>query len=348
MTAERLYELIGRFGDRRIGVIGDFFLDKYIEFDPSLAEISLETGRIANQVVNVRHSPGAAGNIVSNLVSLGAREVIAIGFTGDDGEGYELRQDLSRFGCRTDHLLLAPERSTPVYLKPCDVTTPGIAGESERYDTKNRQPLPEHIERQLIDSLPELLSQIDALIIADQVEEEDCGAVTSRVRNALEQLAADHPEVIFWVDSRRRIGSFAGCIIKPNQFEAIKAVFGEETGDLNLERATEAGRILNKRSGKPVFLTASERGIMVFQDGGFEKIRGVKIDEPIDPTGAGDSATAGAVLALASGAKPAEAALIANLVASVTVCQIGTTGTAKTSDLPGRLELWQGESDIEF
>ncbi|MEN6582996.1 MAG: PfkB family carbohydrate kinase, partial [Armatimonadota bacterium] len=266
MTNTRLNELIEHFADRKIGVMGDFFLDKYIEFDPSLAEISLETGKVANQIVNVRHSPGAAGNIVSNLVSLGAREVSAIGFTGDDGEGYELRQDLTRIGCRTDHLLCVPERSTPVYLKPRDVTVSGLAGENERYDTKNRRKLPENVEQQLINLLPEALSQLDALIIADQAEEENCGVVTSRVRTALEQYAANNPEMVFWVDSRRRIGSFANCILKPNQFEAVSAVFPEAGSNFDLKKAIEAGRILNSRTGKPVFLTASERGLLVFHD----------------------------------------------------------------------------------
>ncbi len=339
MTAQRLGELVGRFGDRRIGVIGDFFLDRYIEIDPSLAEISLETGKIANQVVSVRHSPGAAGTIVNNLVSLGAREVTAIGFTGDDGEGYELRQDLAGLGCRADHLLCVPARSTPTYLKPRDASVTGLAGERERYDTKNRAPLPEDVERKLIDALSRTLPEIDALIVADQVDEADCGVVTSRVREVIGALAARNPDVAFWVDSRSRIGLFANCFLKPNQSEAVAAVF-PGCAEFDIGKAVEAGRILAARAGKPVFVTASERGILVFHDGGYDEVPGVRVDGPIDPTGAGDSATAAAVLALASGAELAEAALIANLAASITVCQIGTTGTAAPSELPGRLQLW--------
>jgi sugar/nucleoside kinase (ribokinase family) len=69
-------------------------------------------------------------------------------------------------------------------------------------------------------------------------------------------------------------------------------------------------------------------------------VRGVRVPEPTDPTGAGDSATAGAVLALCAGASPAEAALVANLVASITVQQLGTTGTARPEELAPRLEMW--------
>ncbi|HET6424389.1 MAG TPA: PfkB family carbohydrate kinase, partial [Planctomycetaceae bacterium] len=68
---------------------------------------------------------------------------------------------------------------------------------------------------------------------------------------------------------------------------------------------------------------------------------GLSVRGPIDPTGAGDSATAGAVLALISGATPAEAALVGNLVASVTVRQLGTTGTASGQQLQEALQDWR-------
>ncbi|HEX2999354.1 MAG TPA: PfkB family carbohydrate kinase [Armatimonadota bacterium] len=48
---------------------------------------------------------------------------------------------------------------------------------------------------------------------------------------------------------------------------------------------------------------------------------------PIDICGAGDSVMAGCALALCAGARPEEAALIGNLAASLTIQQIGVTGT---------------------
>ena len=70
-------------------------------------------------------------------------------------------------------------------------------------------------------------------------------------------------------------------------------------------------------------------------------VPGVRLDGPTDPTGAGDSATASAVLALAAGAELPEAALLGNLVASITVEQLATTGTARCEELPDRLALWR-------
>lgn len=345
MTQARLAELTARFSSRRVAVMGDFFLDKYMECDPLLAETSLETGKTAHQVVQVRHSPGAAGNIVSNLAALGAKHVLAVGFTGDDGEGYELRQDLHAMGCDTCHLLTEPSRYTPVYLKPRTHGIKGLEGERERYDTKNRTPLPRDLEDSFIAMLPELLAQLDALIIADQVSEPDCGVITARVRESLKQAARTHPNLIVWVDSRERVGQFCGCTLKPNRQEAILGAFGADEPSADFQRVIEAGNILQARAEKPVFLTMSDQGILMFDKNGYERVPSVRIDGPTDPTGAGDSTTAGAVLAMASGAIPTEAALVGNLTASITICQIDTTGTASISDLPGRLELWHSQQE---
>jgi rfaE bifunctional protein kinase chain/domain len=340
VTRGRLTELISAFGAKTIVVFGDFFLDKYLDFDPHLAEVSLETGKTANQVVCVRHSPGAAGTVVGNLVALGAGGVVPFGFTGDDGEGYELRQDLAKLGCRTDFLLSAPERRTPTYLKPQNVRVPGLDGENERYDTKNREHLPERIGANLLDALTGLLPGVDAVIIADQVDEDECGVITSAVRDRLARMARAHPEVVFFADSRQRIGLFRSVMTKPNQSEAVRAVFGD-LDKVTDERVVAAGDQLNRRTRSTVFLTRSSRGMLIFEHGGHCEVGGVRLDGPIDPTGAGDSATAGAVLSLACGGSAVEAAITANLVASITVQCIGTTGTATPEQLPERLELWK-------
>ena len=67
-----------------------------------------------------------------------------------------------------------------------------------------------------------------------------------------------------------------------------------------------------------------------------KRIPAVKVEGPIDIVGAGDAATAGIVSALCCGASTEEAALIANLAASITVQQIGTTGTATREGILNR------------
>src|SRR5665213_323134 len=142
MRLPRLNELMTRFPGHRMAVLGDFFLDKYLEVSPELAEPSLETGRVAHQVMAVRRYPGAAGTVVNNLAALGAGKLHAIGAVGDDGEAYDLCQRLNRIGCSTAGLLRCSELLTPTYLKPRDQNLAGLAGEHSRYDTKNRVPTP--------------------------------------------------------------------------------------------------------------------------------------------------------------------------------------------------------------
>ena len=342
LSPERLESLLARFSQARIAVIGDFFLDKYLEIDPRLAEMSLETGAMAHEVVRIRHSPGAAGTVVSNLSSLGAGALHAIGFSGDDGESYELRKDLAGLRCDTKHLACDPERRTPTYLKPRDATDPSLAGEHNRYDIKNRVATPGAIEERLIAALDALLPNVDALIVMDQVEECDCGVVTARVAKAIAHCALRFPEVIFWADSRRRIHQFSRVIIKPNQFEAVGWQNPPPDATLELSRLADAVARLRARNQAPVVATCGAAGMLV-SDPQLTMVPGVRVDGPIDPTGAGDSATAGTVLALAAGASLPEAALVGNLVASITVQQLAMTGTASREEIPSRLALWAAQ-----
>ena len=340
MDADRLRDLVLRFRACRVAVLGDFFLDKYLDVDPALAEVSLETGKPAHQVVSVRCSAGAAGTVVNNLAALGAGEVHALGFTGDDGEGYELRRALQRVGCDVRALFKADDRFTPTYLKPRDCGNPTLAGEHARYDTKNRRPAPGRVQNRVLDHLTALLPDIDAVIVLDQVEEAECGCVTERVREALAALAGRFPEKVFWADSRCRIGLFRNMIIKVNAREAVREVLGASAAGEEDSVVSHATQKLRSRTGKPVVVTAGDRGIWV-SDPSPVLVPAVRVEGPIDPTGAGDSATAAAVLALCAGATLQEAALVANLAASITIQQLATTGTATAGQLGPRLEMWR-------
>ncbi len=342
VEADRLKEIIRRFSACRIAVLGDFFLDKYLDIDPALAEISLETGKTAHQVVSIRCSPGAAGTVVNNLASLGTGSLHVLGFTGDDGEGFELRRSLRNLGCDTSGLLTLKDRFTPTYLKPRDFRTADLSGEHERYDTKNRVSTPQGVQEKVLSCLDSLLASVDAVIILDQADEDECGIVTAGVREGLAHLAARCPAKIFWADSRRRIGLFRNVIIKVNAREAVEEVFPGNGGTRGDEIIVEATLELRRRTGRPVFVTAGRRGVWV-SDPEPALVRAVRVDEPTDPTGAGDSATAGAVLALCAGASLREASLVANLVASITVQQLATTGTASPDQLVPRLETWRSQ-----
>ena len=72
------------------------------------------------------------------------------------------------------------------------------------------------------------------------------------------------------------------------------------------------------------------------ENGEPQKVPGLKVSGPIDICGAGDSTTAGIVSALCAGASPAQAAHLGCLVASITIQQIGVTGTASPAQVLAR------------
>lgn len=339
LSMDRLEEIVSRFSSSRVAVVGDFFLDKYLDVAPSLEEPSVETGKPAHQVAAVRCFPGAAGTVVSNLSALGTGNLHAVGFTGDDGESFELRRGLTNLGCSTDHLHTCADRFTPTYLKPRNMTVPGLAGEHSRYDTKNRKPTPSEIERAVIVSLDAVVSQVEGVIILDQVEARDCGVVTGGVRARLAELAKAYPDVFFWADSRRRIHEFQNVIIKPNEFEAVGNEDPRPGDTVDLHELKAAVSELRAKTGAPLFITRGASGMYV-SDPEWTAVPGVRVAGETDTTGAGDSATAGCVLALCAGASFVEAAVMGNLVASITIQQLATTGTARPEELMPRLQVW--------
>lgn len=339
LSQQRLAHLMKRFPAARIAVVGDFFLDKYLYVDRSLEELSVETGKPAHQVVEVRTAPGAAGTVISNLAAMGAGTLVAVGMTGDDGEGFELRKGLDRLNCSTDYLHKVHDRHTPTYLKPRDVHDSSLAGEHSRYDTKNRYATSAETQEKIIASIDSLLPELDAIVVMDQVDEEDCGVVTGVVREALAHRAQTCPDVVFWADSRRNIRRFRHVIIKPNQFEAVGHDSPGPDDEVELARLRIAVEKLRQQNGATVVATRGPSG-MVIRDTDWTLVPGVKVAGEIDPTGAGDSVSAGAVMALCAGAELSEAVVVGNLVASITVRQIATTGFARPEQLPERLSLW--------
>ncbi|MFO7948403.1 MAG: carbohydrate kinase, partial [Armatimonadota bacterium] len=171
MTEARFISILQRFTDVSVAVVGDYFLDKYLIIDPDLSEPSLETGLEAFQVVDRRISPGAAGTVVSNLHALGIGAIHAIGLTGRDGEGFELRQGLSAWDVDMQHLLEHPGGFTPTYTKPMIKQPDEGEKESNRIDIVNREPLPADIQRAIIEAAEECLAAVDAIIIAEQIED---------------------------------------------------------------------------------------------------------------------------------------------------------------------------------
>ena len=330
ITLERCQTILSAFPRLTIGLLGDLFLDRYLELQPGVEEYSIETGLEAYQVERVRNSPGALGTVINNLAALGVGQLKPVTVIGDDGHGYDLLHALRALPVDTTHILRAADRLTPTYTKPLRPEPGGGWRELNRLDVKSRGPLSSPTCAAICQHLREAFHTCDGLIVLDQVAEENLGVVDERVRQELERLLREHPEKLVYVDSRAQLKRFSCGVLKGNRAE----ILGASDGETDVEAA---GRKLAAKTGGLVFCTVGEEGTLVIRpDGRVSSVPAYSVSGPIDIVGAGDSATSGIVATLLTGGTEIEAAAMGNLVASITVQQLGTTGTATPAQVIAR------------
>ena len=97
------------FSALRVLVAGDFMLDEYLW--GRVERISPEAPVVVVEVERETRTLGGAGNVVNNLVALGAR-VEVLGLVGDDHPGQLLRQEMARLGVDAAGLFADPQRRT--------------------------------------------------------------------------------------------------------------------------------------------------------------------------------------------------------------------------------------------
>jgi len=331
MNLNDLSTCLQRYPELRIAVVGDFFLDRYLLIDPTWQEVSIETGLPVHNVVEIRAQPGAAGTIVANLAALKVGRIVTVGFRGDDGEGFELDRSLRGLkGVDTTHLLVAPDRRTPVYCKPL-VLEPGGPRELNRLDAKNRTPTPAPLRRNLADRLSQLAGHVDALILLDQVDLEGTGVVGPEVAQAAAELARQGLLIV--ADSRRGLAGYPPLAFKMNVAELARMT-RSKPDELSMEKVQQLVSELAEKNRQPVFVTLAERGIVASRPGEPAlHVAALPVRGPIDVVGAGDSVAANLATALAAGCDLRHALTAAMAASSVVIHQIGTTGTASPDQI---------------
>ncbi|HZT32439.1 MAG TPA: PfkB family carbohydrate kinase [Bryobacteraceae bacterium] len=320
MTAEEILRAIPRLSAL---VVGDICLDRWCTYDPATSEPSRETGIPRIGVVRTEVTPGAGGTVANNLAALGCGRVAVLGAIGDDGFGFELSRELGARGISSELCVRAAGMQTFTYTKVINQAT-GVE-DQPRLDFIHTAPLPPAVEGRILDNLQSAVDTFDAILISDQAETSQGGVITPAVRELLAELAPNYPDKIFFADSRARIHLFRQVIVKPNRQEAAAAchaLFGS-TDYAALRRHVEARLLMVTHGGE---------GVLVVSDAGETWIKTRPVAHPVDICGAGDSFSAGAALALAAGASPAEAAAFGNRVASITIMKKGT-GTASPAEV---------------
>jgi rfaE bifunctional protein kinase chain/domain len=318
-------EILAAIPKLRALVVGDVCLDRWCSYDPALAEPSRETGLARVAVVSTEVTPGAAGTVANNLAALRTRRVEVLGIVGDDGFGYELERGLRMRGIGTELLIRAPQIPTFTYTKLLNARTG--AEDLPRLDFVNAQTIPEKLDCELVSRFEQAAPEFDVILVSDQAETMQGGAVTPRLRAALERTAASSLRAVIWVDSRMRAEHFRGVIVKPNQQEA-------EAACLRAVQRVDFAALRRHMASPLLVITHGGQGALLIHEGGETWAPARHIPNPVDICGAGDSFSAGAALALRITGDPIAAARFGNQVAGVTIMKKGT-GSANPEELSG-------------
>jgi rfaE bifunctional protein kinase chain/domain len=323
MKKEELRKLLDNINSVRIAVIGDFCLDAYWFIDETMSEISIETNEATRPVATQRYSLGGAGNVTNNLAALGVKDIRAFGVIGPDPFGAEMVRIMRETGINADNLLIQKDSwYTHTYAKPYIDDR-----ELNRVDFGNYNILSSDTARRLLDSLVSQISEVDIIIINQQVPS---GIHTDYFRPLLASLILTYPQKTFIVDSRNYNDYYGGAIRKMNDTEALKLCGDIRKPDESIPYpdVAKAARELFGRYKKPLFITRGSRGSLTIDENGISDVPGLMILSRVDTVGAGDSYLAGAASALAAGHAMNDAALLGTFVAGVTVQKLFQTGTA--------------------
>jgi sugar/nucleoside kinase (ribokinase family) len=145
------------------------------------------------------------------------------------------------------------------------------------------------------------------------------------------------PSKFLLADSRDRIGLFRNLCLKPNLDEAFTAFEKVCSGPIERYNDGAVAHGLAEGCGRAVFCTLGSDGILLANPPHEPRyVRTFPPNGPADVVGAGDSCSAGIACAMVSGATHEQAAAFGNLVASITIQQLGTTGTATPDQVRSR------------
>ncbi len=317
-------QLIGILGKIRkvcVAVIGDYLCDTYTI--GKVERISPEAPVSVLHVEREERRPGGAGNVLLNLISLGA-QTIAIGRVGADSAGRGIIAALAEEGADVRGMVIEEGVPTPVKNR-------FIAGSQQllRADFEKIIPLSPSCEQQIIEKLPQLLEKAEAIAISDYGKGFLSPSLLAEIISFGKQKKI--PTI---VDPKG--DSFAkyqgATILKPNLQEAYMATL--------LPRATSLERVADKifRETAVEFLmiTRSEEGISLFSPSGERWNFPTQAREVKDVTGAGDTVLAMLSIAAANGLDTQDGIQLANIAAGVAV-ERSTCAQVQLSDLIGHL-----------
>lgn len=317
----KLANMLSRLNPAKILVIGDMFLDVY-----TLGKAKRISPEAPVAIVNVQHEenrPGGAGNVILNLLCLGA-EVIAVGRVGRDWAGHTLVDVLREEKADTRMIIMQENYQTPL-KKRIIVDHQQIV----RIDHEQIIELDESSGQLIIDNLPHLMEGVKVVAISDYGK----GFLTPTLLAAIMEEANRMGIAIVTDPKGDDFRKYKGTtVIKPNLSEAYAATGLPKSASLE----NVAAVALSQCQAQLLMVTRSEAGISLFSDEGERNDFPVHAKEVKDVTGAGDTVLAMLTYALANQLSYEEAAQLCNVAASIAIEHVGCARVT-LSDLAHRL-----------
>jgi len=331
-STERLLSLIDAMADQPVLMLVDMVADRFITGTPK--RISREAPVLILSHDSDDLIPGGGANAVANVHALGGRP-LCLGVVGDDVSGRQLLEVFAARGIATDGLAVRPGYATPTKVRILGGGRHAIKQQIVRYDIEDCVELGAAETEVFEQALASWRGVARAALLSDY----GYGSVQPGMAGTLRDALAEGGKVL--CDSRYRLGDFRGVDAATPNAEEAEALLGSAlNGDLEA-----AGEALRERLDCPTLLvTRGSSGMSLFGPQSATHLPVHGTTQVADVTGAGDTVIGTFALATAAGAKPIEAALLANYAGGVVVMKMGTAtldptelADAVTSD-PGLLE----------
>lgn len=309
-------KLLKEFRKIKILIIGDMVADVYLK--GNISRVSREAPVLVLEHAGEKIVPGGAANVVHNIATLGGCS-IAFGIVGEDSAGIGLKEILNNKNVDTNGLIMEQNRPTITKTRIIAGGAATVSQQIVRIDQESKKQLLPETENLIITKLQQAIQEVDAVVLSDY----GSGMLSDKIRTAIIELCHVR-NIKTIVDSRYDILNFAGVdYVKQNEAEAAKAVGFELIDE---DSVVKAGKILlEKLQAQGIMISRGEHGMSLIEaNGEIHHIPVVDKSEVFDVSGAGDTAVAAFILAIASGAKPVEATKIANFAAGIAVRKLGT------------------------
>jgi rfaE bifunctional protein kinase chain/domain len=311
--------LLKRISGLRILVIGDVMLDHYIWGDAT--RISPEAPVPVIDIARDSWTAGGAANVAINIASLGAQCTV-FGFIGPDADGERLRAVLKE---RAVQVLASPGSGMTIVKTRVMVQHQQLC----RLDRESPPAAYAVDPARAGTLLAKAVSACDAVVLSDYAK----GLLSDGLVARVAALARAEKKFIALDPKPKHQLAFSGLdLITPNKREALLLAGIEPVPGVPFPAAAVCARLQERYGTKNVVVTLGEDGMLLSAQGKVLKTIPTAAREIYDVSGAGDTALAGLVLALTSGAGLEEAAHFANAAAGVVVAKLGTA-TVSPSEL---------------